>query len=564
MAFTAPLAQAIKFLAEGETPFNDLDICGCDTQEQWKYTVTNGDTICFQLSSQCDLGDDIILNGSFEDGSDGNFTDSEWTRSVANVENTNVTRVINTEARCGNYIAYWQNEVSPAFSATITQTYAGGFSIGQLYILTFQLKAFAPVTTNGLADAFQVTVGGQVYYITPTTSWDTYTIYVTFSSAPSNNNIVFQLNTVSETDITELYLDCVEMKLVEGCCIKSHINNGDFELGEKLFEDIITVATADNWTLGNTASISDTLGYDGTRCAVLNANGDSITQENVFPASALIYVKFKAKASSTATLELSASPTPTLIDTFTITTDWQEFTAEFTNTTDTDILFSQNSTNETIYIDDVEVYTIPALQIEIRDLETESSIVVSTDVLSYTPDAIIACIPVNDIENLFECFEIYLIIEDCEQTLISEQFTYNPIIDSCLKELIWYDNTDYAMGIDYSTGYQNVIRVKAQLTNPQYEKIDYTKSLDGDVSNITAGKIRKTIELSLDALPEFIWDRISTMILVSNISYDGVSLCSGESTEINTQPDKNSRLISGTILLYPEGEFIAEKSINCS
>lgn len=559
MGFTAPLAQPIKFLAEGETPFNDLDICGCDTREQWKYTVTDGDTICFQLSSQCDLGEDIILNGSFEDGTDANFADSEWTRSVFNSELTNVRRLINSDAQCGNYIAFWNNENNTANPASITQTYTDGFSIGQLYILTLKSKLTELNTGNSNSNILKLTIGGQEYYITPTTSWVEYTIYVTFASAPSNNDIKIEINTDNPANISELYLDCVEMKLVDGCCIKSHINNGDFELGQVAEGEIL--GTADNWTLSS-STISETGSEDESRCAELTTIGSSITQENIL-INGDMFLKFRAKCDLGGDLEIYTLPVSALIGTFTLNSTWQEFTLAFTNTTDTDIELKSATANP-ILIDDVEIFSIPDVTLEAKEIGSEDTIAISADVLSYTSDAIIACIPVSDIEDLFECFQIKVTSADCEQTLTTEQFTYNPVIDSCLKELIWYDNTDYAMGIDYSTGYQNKIRVKAQLTNPQYEKIDYTKSLDGDVSNITAGKIRKTIELSLDALPEFIWDRISTMILVSNISYDGVSLCSGESTEINTQPDKNSRLISGTILLYPEGEFIAEKSINCS
>ena len=67
---TIPESQAIKFLPEGEANFNNSDICGCNTDEQWNYKVTAGDDICFQLNATCEESEDLVLNGSFEEAGD--------------------------------------------------------------------------------------------------------------------------------------------------------------------------------------------------------------------------------------------------------------------------------------------------------------------------------------------------------------------------------------------------------------------------------------------------------------------------------------------------------------
>lgn len=147
--------------------------------------------------------------------------------------------------------------------------------------------------------------------------------------------------------------------------------------------------------------------------------------------------------------------------------------------------------------------------------------------------------------------------------ICSENMKFSEQIDSCAKELVWYDTEAEALGIDYASGFKNRLRIKASLQNPQYSKESISKTLNGDISSINAAKVRKSIDLGLEQSPEFIWDSLSGMIAVSNIEYNGVELCSSEDTEINAQSVKDSRLINGTITLNPKGEYIVNRVFNC-
>jgi hypothetical protein len=148
-------------------------------------------------------------------------------------------------------------------------------------------------------------------------------------------------------------------------------------------------------------------------------------------------------------------------------------------------------------------------------------------------------------------------------TYCSESFGYYEELDPCSKELIWYDNEDFAQGINYASGFKNRMRINAARQNPSYLRSDFSKSLNGDVSFINSIKFRKTWDFSIEASPEFIWDRMASMAGISNIEYDSVEMCSAEETELNPTWDKNSRLAAGTITLLPKGEYIVNRSYNC-
>ena len=86
---TIPESQAIKFLPEGEANFNNSDICGCNTDEQWNYKVTAGDDICFQLNATCEESSDLVLNGSFEEAGETSSDFADWTRFNDNESTSN-------------------------------------------------------------------------------------------------------------------------------------------------------------------------------------------------------------------------------------------------------------------------------------------------------------------------------------------------------------------------------------------------------------------------------------------------------------------------------------------
>ena len=148
-------------------------------------------------------------------------------------------------------------------------------------------------------------------------------------------------------------------------------------------------------------------------------------------------------------------------------------------------------------------------------------------------------------------------------TYCSESFGYYEELDPCSKELVWYDNEDFAQGINYASGFKNRMRIIAARQNPTYTKSDFSKTLNGDVSSINSIKIRKTWEFTLEAVPEFIWDRVASMSGISNIEYDGVAMCSADETELTIVWDKNSRLASGNITLLPASEYVVNRSYNC-
>lgn len=552
MAITIP-TQAIKFLETNETPFNDLVICGCDIQEDWSYLYTDGDTISFQLNSSGSEGNDFIENGSFESG-DGSISITNWTRSVENSEQTNVTRSSNNSAPCGQYWLYFANENVSATTPTyarVTQTLTETLAIDKTYKVTIKSKIVAPNVLNGNANILKVTLGGQIKYITPTTTMSEYTLYFTFISIPSNNNLVIEINDGVLTDTTELYVDCVSIYTYEDCAILPHINNGCFDDGQDGVD--LVGSTIDNWTV---SQVSLNGGLNGSRCVLL-AIGESAQQDDCL-SNGLMVLKFWAKSiDDTSDLVITTENSSSLIGNANVTTDWVQYTYKFTNTTDTSIKFFQN-TDTNLLIDCVELYSYPSILLTIDD--GESSIPIDANVISVYDNAINVNINIDDYE-FPSCFKICA--NFCSQERCSEWMKYTTELNACAKELIWYDSENNAIGINYASGFKNKIRLQGQLQNPSYIKEGYVKVLNGDTSFINSAKIRKTQDLSFDSLPEFIWDRIATMICVSNIEYDGIELCSSLDTEITINYDKNTLLYNGSVLLSPKGEYIVERLYNC-
>lgn len=878
MALTIP-TQAIKFVGTGETNFNEQIICGCELNEQWSYLVNDGDDICFQLANGSSIGDDFIVNGSFESGSDNVFTGSDWSRSIDNIESTNVRRMPDALAPCGSYLAYWTNSVETPLLASITQTLTTTPVQGHTYKLTIKSRITnGSFTTNGNANALKITLGGMVFYVTPetSTSFNEYTIIATFVSAPTDNLLVLEINTSNTINVSEMYVDCVTLQEYETCSILGHINNGCFEDGQQTSDAISP--TFDNW--GGNPSESLTGGYDGGRCVLLVGIGDTLSQADLLLANTNYTIKFWARSNlSGASLELSTTPTSTIIDTILLTTTWTQYSVNFHNIGNSGILFTSN-TDEFIYIDCVEVTSLPQIDIYITGgdapikisdndiiafdgganvciaqadynlpscfnicvesclvdlflngnfesgtgnvftswtltqpsrtnklLRSESFNTTWTKTnLTITENAVIApngltvadslvptavngshniqqlvatiaavgtmyvyakpngynwiaienggqvayfnistgtvgtvsagtasirldnngyylciftCTAVNTKSNIYvasanstitftgngtsgvylwgsqfqlgsyatpyipttsatvttslgeflqdatggiygdralqiwadngstatyfsqliymvngkeytlkfnakivdsantpflqykigsgawvqpeallsstyqeyeETFiapstgtlsvqfkytnddvygfamvdEVFLIATEDIVTHCSEDFKYTTEPNPCMKELVWYDSEPIAMGINYSSGFKNRIRVQAQLQNPNYIKEDYVKVLNGETSFINSMKVRKTQDLSIDSVPEFIWDRIATMMGVSNIEYNGIELCSSIDSEITINYDKNTLLYSGGVILSPKGEYITERSYNCS
>ncbi len=856
--------QAIKFLNENETPFNEKIICGCDAQEDWAYVFTDGDTIDFQIDANCVEAENTILNGGFEQGSSATSI-TNWTRTVDNVEQLNVTRVLDTSAPCGTYLLKFENELPDVdIVASVSQTQT--ITLNKSYKIKLKLKAVVGPGGN-LTNIFEIIVGGVSYYITPTTSWAEYEIIVNVTSAPSNNLIVLKINEVP-TDLSELYVDCVEMSEYLECCLYDRVNNGCFELGQNQTESVLP--TADNWA----GYCQDNEGIDGSRCGFLPGIADELTQENVFGIGRNI-IKFSARGIyQPSTIGVYSMPSNTLLGSVTVSLDWQEYYLDI-NTTDTGIKFV-SLTDEPMYIDCVSVSNLQEVKVTI--VSEDSVTLVNDSCVTVFDNYINVSIPIDDYEfpscfkicveycegnlflnsnfslgsgNLFtywtltqptrtnrilhsnnfanavwfknnltnssglltttatnasvyisqnsaggfvngstytfsvsgkkgttnfiqllvsggqsvgnayanfdlnngtyflgagvsasifvdedfyRCSLTYvssvtgsndpiiwlvdslsatraanftgpigrnLTIKNVQQELgslstphilttttvvttslgeflgsnttgvnggrclrmwidtnttntelsqnvsfvagtqytirfyakldaiygndfvnvngtsitltstsweqkeltftqgstgifsvfmrysndanygfvsidefeifetgsllpiCSEDMKYTEELDGCLKELVWYDSEDVALGINYASGFKNKVRVKAQLQNPNYIKEDFVKSLNGKTSFINSSKVRKTQELSIDAIPEFLWDRISQCVAISNIEYDGQELTPSIDSEIAINYDKNTLLYSGNVTLSPKGEYIISRTYNC-
>jgi hypothetical protein len=880
---TIPSTQAIKFLPEGEANFNNLDICGCNTNEQWNYKVTAGDDICFQLNGTCDESSDLVLNGSFEEAGEFSNEFADWTIYNDN-ESTIVRRIADNNAPCGDYIAQWTNNVDIPTVSSITQSIT--LEANKTYKFLIKLKIEEGVTpTNSNANAVVITINSQSYYITPTTSWTEYEIVATMGTSISSNSLIIELNSGLALNVYKLFVDCVSMIQYGECCVIDTINNGCFELGENYNPEYEIAPTFDNWGISG-VSESLTGGINGTRCVILDGIGAIVEQYNVFTPNTNYTINFWAKASVVgASLQIYAYPSGTIILSQGLTTEWVLYTINFQNVSDSAIQFTQDETDETIYLDCIQINSLPEVNVVIYDTVNDIEIPVSNNAIKAyqsainvcfnvddypMPDCFIICVTscitnlilngnfklgsgntftnwtliqqanrtnyiyysqqfqqtsawitqelavttnflapdgtntadkltpssvddfhsisqyVTDISGLTHTFSIYakangyskllaydsitntgcffdlesgtvgsdygnapdnkyivpfdngyyrccftfnynddvniqllpvidestisyigdggsiyvfqaqyetnnfatpniLTIDDFVTTSVgeiiqttnggidggraaqiwgayntaklrqnitltngikynvkawvryedldlnpnvqfllagnnlgyfpltssyeliefnftnsgtgsktfditlntdnqsgfatidniivtpeslvntycSENFGYYEELDSCSKELVWYDNEDFAQGINYVSGFKNRMRINAALQNPSYLRSDFSKSLNGDISFINSIKFRKTWDFSIEAVPEFIWDRLASMAGISNIEYDGVEICSAEETELNPLWDKSSRLAAGTIVLLPKGEYIVNRSYNC-
>lgn len=881
---TIPESQAIKFLAEGESNFNNSDICGCNTDEQWNYKVTAGDDICFQLNATCEESEDLVLNGSFEEAGETANDFADWTRTN-DAETTQVTRFLDNNAPCGNYIAQWTNTIDTPTVASITQSIT--LEANKTYKFLFKLKIEEGVTpTNSNANSVIFNINAQNYLITPTTTWTEYEIKATMGSTITSNTISISLNTSIPSNVYKLFVDCVSMVKYGDCCVINTVNNGCFELGTNADAEYDLPAKFDSWAAYN---YSESLngGINDSRCIILDGIGSFVTQYNVFTPNTNFTISFYAKASvNGASIQLYSLPSGTAIISQGLTTEWTLYTLNFQNVSDSYIQFIQDETDEEIFLDCVQINSLPEVNVVIYDTVNDIEIPVSNDsIQAYessinvcfnvddyeTPDCFIICVTscitnlilngnfklgsgdlftnwtliqqagrvneflysqqfqqtsawtntninistnflapdntntaekltpnntnavhtlsqfvtagasdthtvsfyakangygtllIHDSEsdtgcffdlstgtvgsdygttaplnkfivpfdngyyrccmvyfnnsdsniNLYVCqdestiafignggsmyvfqsqlenntyatpniltttasvttsvgeiiqtttggidggraaqiwggyndvklrqsitltnaiqynvkawvryedldsnpniqfllagsnigyypltssyeliefnftnsgtasktFDITLNTDNLSgfatidnvivtptadlSTYCSENFGYYEELDSCSKELVWYDNEDFAQGINYASGFKNRMRISAARQNPNYLKSDFSKTLNGDVSSINSLKIRKTWEFTIEASPEFIWDRMACMTGVSNIEYDGVNMCSADETEITPTWDRNSRLAAGNIILLPAYEYVVNRSYNC-
>jgi hypothetical protein len=509
---------------------------------------TDGDTIDFQIDATCGESTDTILNGGFEEGSSSTVI-TDWTRTVTNNEQTTVQRLLDSSSPCGTYLLKFTNVNPTPNLAKVEQTQT--FSVGKSY----KIKLRAKIETGGdeVANILEIIVGGTSYYITPTTTWEEYELVVNITSSPSNNLFVIKMNQVA-TDVQALYVDCVEMSEYADCCIFERVNNGCFELGQVGNDSL--PSTADNWTL---SAMSETGGLNGTRCAIIPGIGDTIDAINVLTDGRNI-IRFWAKADADGvTMEVSTKPSNTTVAFLILNSDWTEYVIDI-GTNDRDLEFL-STYDEVIYIDCVSVVNIGELNITMVDIIDDDIINIDENVVSVYESYINISIPIDSYE-VPSCFKVCL--DSCYAEVCSEDMKYTSELDPCMKELIWYDGEDVAMGINYASGFKNKVRVKAQLQNPTYTLESFVKTTNNTINFISSSKVRKTQELSIDSIPEFLWDRISQCLAISNVEYDGQELAPSTDSNISISYDKNTLLYGGSVTLSPKEEYVVSRTYNCN
>lgn len=419
---TIPENQAIKFLAEGENTFNSSDICGCNTDEQWNYKVTAGDDICFQMDSNCDESDEEVLNGSFEEGeSTVDFTD--WERFIEDSEVNDIIRFTDNNSPCGTHYAKWINAYDEADDNYLRQSITPSLQQGKTYKITLKARIIESIyPTNSNEGVLKVILGGQTYEITPTTSWVEYTIYATMVNVPSDNYLYLQLKYdpffVEGINVAELHIDCVSLIEFGECCVLPHINNGDFEDGQRQNGEI--PAGFDNWTTGpSSGDVEESLtgGLNGSRCVILNADG-VITQTNTLLASSNYTVSFWAKTTAeplSIVIQTSDGSSLNTIKFQALTTDWVLYHINFYNASDTYLIITRFGGAAQIYIDNVQLSSRPEIDLSLFDTVNETVIAIdSSDIIAYK-GAMNVCFNTSDYE-MPNCFRIC--VEICVDNLL--------------------------------------------------------------------------------------------------------------------------------------------------
>jgi hypothetical protein len=419
---TIPENQAIKFLAEGENTFNSSDICGCNTDEKWNYKVTAGDDICFQMDSNCDESEEEVLNGSFEEGSSTtDFTD--WVRFVANSETTNIIRFTDNNSPCGTHYAKWINTYDEPLENYLRQTITPSLQKGKTYKITLKARIVENTFPNNSNEGvLKVILGGQTYEITPTTSWAEYTIYASMVDVPSDNYLYLQLKydplSVVTSNISELHIDCASLVEFGECCVLSHINNGNFEDGQRQVGEI--PAGFDNWTTGpSSGDVEESLtgGLNGSRCVILNAYG-VITQRDTLLASSYYTLSFWAKttvAPISLIIQTSDGSSLNIIKNQALTTDWALYHINFYNANDTYLIITRGSGVAQIYIDNVELSSRPTVDLSLYDTINETIVPIdSSDIVAYK-GAMNVCFNTSNYE-MPSCFRIC--VEVCIDNLL--------------------------------------------------------------------------------------------------------------------------------------------------
>jgi hypothetical protein len=433
----------------------------------------------------------LVLNGSFEEAGESSSDFADWTRFNDNSESTRVERFLDNNAPCGNYVARWTNTFDTPTLASITQSIT--LEANKTYKFLIKLKIEEGASpTNGNGNAIIITINNQQYFITPTTSWTEYEIIATMGATIVSNSLIIELNTGVALNLYRLFVDCVSMIKYGECCVIDTINNGCFELGENFNPEYEIAPTFDNW---NISGVSESLtgGINGTRCVSLDGIGAIVEQLNVFTPNTNYTISFWAKASvNGASLQVYAYSSGTLILSQGLTTEWVLYTVNFQNISDSTIQFTQDESDETIFLDCVKVNTLPEVNVVIYDTVNDIEIAVSNDAIQAYDSAINVCFNVDDYE-MPDCFII--------------------CVTSCIVNLILNGNFKLGSGNLFTnwTLIQQANRINEIIWSQQFQRVDWqntninitTNFLSPDGTN-TAEKLTPNNINAVHTLSQFV------------------------------------------------------------
>lgn len=349
MATTIPVHQAIKFYSEADDVFNETNECPCgELNEKWEYIIKPGDITEVQITTGCTevtYDADIIVNGSFEIQGIAPSDAADWM-----VDDTEKVERANDDP----YIGQWAMRWNVVDTGTATQDTGVAFLDGDVYLLEFYVKVVNPVTSYNTP--LEVYVGGQNYEVTPTEDYTKITIPVVFLDNGIDEDIIFVASNISPM-ADFMYVDFVVLRKVnyaENNCFFDLVYNGNFEYGQaKVTGELPVVASFDGWEIDGTVEADVLGGFDGTRCPVMYGTASIGQTWNVMADGNTYTIKFMAKA-ATAGDEITVTIGATLIDTFTLTTQWEEYELEYTASDDLTTLTFGTTDNE-IYLDNVSI-----------------------------------------------------------------------------------------------------------------------------------------------------------------------------------------------------------------
>lgn len=379
MATTIPIHQAIKFYPEADDVFNLYNPnCACNLPDQWEYIIKPGDVTEVQIARDCipiTYGSDIILNGSFENGTGADPDD--WT-----INNTEKIERANDDPYVGQWALRWNNPVGESFA---TQDTGVNFLDGEVWLLEFYVKVTDPAVVY--LTPLEIFIGGLPYLVTPTEEYTKITVPIVFLDNGIDQDVIFYHNSILPA-ADFMYVDLVILRKItysDNTCEFNLVYNGEFEYGQhKVTGDTPVIASFDGWELDGTVEASITGGFNGTRCPVLYGSGTpaSIGQTLAVMTTGNTYlIRFMAKAATEGdTVTVTAGVVE--LDVFALTSEWTEYTLEYTPPSDATELTFTASTNE-IYIDDVSIALInPVNNDSVYVHDTVNDVYYTNDILT--------------------------------------------------------------------------------------------------------------------------------------------------------------------------------------